>query len=132
MATPSWKYPDTTAPSSTIEFPRGELIKDTPSPVGNTVTEVSEYGEVFTRSMGADWIEIPFGFIVPSATQAGNTADKSKVETFLGTTVGWGARPFYYTDSAGTARKVKCLSTRIWVGRWPNYIEGSVMLRTVE
>lgn len=133
MATPKFEYPATGTATSTLEFTRGDLLQgDAPSLTGNVAVETSQYGEVFSRSMGADWTEIPFGFIVPVATQDGNEAYKATVETFIGTTVGWGARPFKYTDSGGVAHNVKCLSTRIWVGRWPNYMQGSLMLRTVE
>ncbi len=132
MATPTWKYPTVAAATTTIEFSRGDFMRDTVGPVGNVDVVTSEYGEVFSRSMGADWVDIPFSFIASIASASGNEADKADVEAFLATVVGWAARPFYYTDRAGTSRKVKCISRNIWVKQYPLHLEGQVMLRTVE
>lgn len=111
MATPTWKYPDTSAPTSTLEFPRGGFLSDGRSPIGNVVTDESESGEPMQASLGSDKYEHTFTVQVPTTTQAGNTADVTKLHTFIQTTVGWMARTFYYTDSNSNSYAVKLMNT---------------------
>ncbi len=80
------------------------------SPIGNLVTDESEAGEILQASLGDDKIEHTFTLRVPTATQAGDIADMDKLETFVRTTVGWAARSFFYTDSAGTSYEVNLLT----------------------
>lgn len=111
MATPTFKYPDTSAPTTTLEFLRGGFNGDGRSPIGNVVTDESESGEIMQASLGDEKYEHTFTFQIPTATQAGNTADLAKLHTFVITTIAWAARSFYFTDGAGTSYQVKLLNT---------------------
>lgn len=134
MATPTFKYPDTTAPTTTIEFERADFIDDVPVLCGRQISDESYYGELRTYTIGANYVEIPCTFTVPVTSQEGNVADVSKIETFFGTTIEWGTNPFYYTDSAGTTRKVKAVFGTPKIDWKPSitHYTGRVLLREVD
>lgn len=106
----SFKYPDTTAPTTTLEFSRGEFQGDVPYYTGNQETEESEYGETKTLSFSTSYRLIPLTVQIPIATQSGNLVDVTKFETFFKTVVDFASRAFYYTDGNGTSYCVKCIT----------------------
>jgi hypothetical protein len=134
MADPTFKYPNTTAPTTTIEFARGGFVDDVPDVNSLQDSDESDYGEILTRSRGTGYYETyPFTFIVPIADQGGNTADVLKITTFVKTTVAFSARPFYYTPrDSSTPIKVKIINNSIWKTNYPTYREGYLLLRKVD
>lgn len=128
-----FKYPDTTSPTSTLEFSRGEFTGDVPYYVGNQESDESEYGEILTKSYGNNYRVFPLTVQVPIATQSGNLVDKTKLETFINTTVNFTKRPFYYTDSNGTSYKVKLVDKSLKCDRdYVSYRQYKLTLREVE
>lgn len=132
MADPSWKYPNTTAPTTTITFPRALFEKDAETLVGNNDVAESEYGEIFTNSRGPNFGVFVFTIQVSKSDAGGNVADKADIETFVGATVNFSQRPFYYTDRDSVEHKVKIMNKRIeWI-KMVNYVEFTFTLREVE
>ena len=131
MATPTFKYPDTSAPTSTLEFTRGGFLQDTRVPTANCIVDESEDGDPQQMDLGDDKFNQTFTVQVPIATQAGNTADITKLDTFIRTTVNWAANPFYFTNADGTSYQVKCMNTALDYKPYPNYREYVLHLREV-
>lgn len=132
MAAPTWKYPDTTSPTTTLEFPRGHFFDDDRYPSANQDIEETETREIMTTSHGDDIYEQTFTCQVPTATQSGDTVDVDKLTTFVTTTIGWALRAFYYTDSSGTSYRVKLLTNNLKPSKkYVNYNEYTFTLREV-
>jgi len=128
----SFKYPDTTAPTTTIDFTKGHFTGDVPYYVGNQESDESEYGEMFTLSFGDNYRIFPLTILVPIATQAGNVADVGKIETFFGTTVDFSRRAFYYTDPDNVSYQVKLVDKTLKAERdYVSYRQYRLTLREV-
>ncbi len=132
MATPTFKYPNTTAPTVTLEFARGGFFNDTRDPIANQATDETESKEIMAVSLGADVYEQTFTVQVPKATQAGNAVDVAKLLSFVSTTIGWSLRTFFFTNSDGTSYEVKLLNADLKPSNvYVNYYEYVLKLREV-
>jgi len=127
MADPQFEYPDTTSPTTTITFPKGGFRGDVPTGqrTFNQTTDKSQAGEIMTMSHGTNYRKFNYSAWVAIATQSGNIADITKIETFINTTINGSLKAFYYTPGDGsTAFKVKLMNPdSILVEDYVNYHE---------
>jgi hypothetical protein len=125
MADPKFEYPDTTTPTTTIEFPRGGFRGDIPTGERefNQTKDSSQAGEIMTMSHGTNYRRFILNSDVAIADQGGNTADISGIDTFINTTINGTLNPFYYTPRDGaTAFKVKLMNpNKIFVMEYVTY-----------
>ena len=127
MANANFKYPDTTTPTTTIEFTKGGFKGDIPTGqyLFNQTTDKSQAGEIMTMSHGTNYRKFTLNAWVANTAQSGNTADIIKIATFINSTINGSVSAFYYTPKDGsTAFKVKLMNPdSIFVDDFVNYHE---------
>ena len=132
MATPTWKYPTVAGATATLSFSRGGFLKDVRVPIANQITDETEAGEIMSASLGDDKYEQTFTVQVPKATQTPPEADITTLLAFVSTTIGWAARPFWFTNSDSVSYLVKLLNTDLKPSNvYVNYLEYVFTLREV-
>ena len=106
MAYNTFKYPDSTTPTTTLTFYNAHLLRDEPEIDLNQSIGHTKGGTMYSESYGAGKEIFPLTIIVPK-TKTGTEAQYSDLRTFLLTTVNGAESSFVWTDEEGTERTVK-------------------------
>jgi hypothetical protein len=112
MANCTFKYPNSTAPTSTLTFDTlGHLYDGSDVALKpNQKTGLSKGGTRYAESFGANKVAYQFSFLVPISSVA--VSDRADVITFFDTVLG-AVEPFIYTDENSVELTVRCISDEI-------------------
>ena len=96
MADHTFKYPNTTSPTTTLTFTRAWFQGDAAYYEKNQETDMTIAGNPMTKSF-VDNIKIqPFTVQVPRSSES--ATDWADVETFINSVVNFAENQFYWTD----------------------------------
>lgn len=113
MANCTFKYPDSTAPTSTITFDtKGHLVDGSDVTVWfNQKKGKSIGGTPYAESFGDNVVTHEFSFLLP-ITKVASESDQADMITFFGIIKG-AVETFIYTDENGTELTVRCWNDTI-------------------
>ena len=112
MAYNTFKYPNATAPTTTLTFDHAHLLEDAPEIELNQITERSRGGTRYAESFGSGAQIFPLSIIVP-ITKVSTEADYSDLRTFILTTVNGAESTFVWTDENSVERTVRITNSNI-------------------
>lgn len=112
MALNTFKYPDATAPTTTLTFNNAHLLQDAPEIEFNQITGRAKGGARYTESFGAGFEIFPLTIIVPM-TKVSTEADYADLRTFILTTVNGAENTFVWTDENSVARTVRITNSNV-------------------
>ena len=108
MALPHFDFPDSSSPTTTFTFSRGNLFPHSERREKSQGISVAESGKMKVASIGT------FHRIWTLVFQNLNTTDKTNLASFIETTVNFAESTFDYTDHDGTAYTVRLINQPTW------------------
>ena len=109
MADHTFKYPDVSAPTTTLTFPRCFFKGDVGYSKANQLSAITPGGTHYAQSQGNNQKIQKFTIEVPIASSS--ETDWTDVDTFINDIVNYAINPFYWTDDVGTVRQVIMTNT---------------------
>lgn len=112
MALNTFKYPNSTAPTTTLTFNNGHLVEDEPEITFNQSISEAFGGTPCSESWGDAQDGYPMSVIVP-VTKVSTECDYADLRTFLITTINGATNSFVWTDENSVERTVKLMDSKI-------------------